>query len=182
VAYVYDTWGNPVSITDNTTTGIGALNPFRYRGYYYDEETSLYYLNQRYYNPAQGRFVNADEQINAGILGANVFAYCANNPVNMSDVTGNWPKWLETTAKIVAVAAVVVTAIVVVSVVTAGTGGLALAAASVAFGAAYAGLVGGIANEAKGESFINGWCGGAVNGAIQSAARNAAGCRLHKLK
>ena len=68
----------------------------------------------------------------------------------------------------VAVAAVVVTAVVVVSVVTASTGGVALAAAGVAFGTACGGLVGGIANESKGESFINGWAGVAAGGLVQS--------------
>lgn len=86
----------------------------------------------------------------------------------MEDSTGNWPSWLEKAAKVVAVTAVVVTAVVVVAVATAGTGGVALAAAGVAFGTACGGLVGGIMNEKKGESFINGWSGGAVNGFAQS--------------
>lgn len=100
--------------------------------------------------------------------GYNLFAYCFNNPVNMEDQTGNWPKWLEKVAKAVAVAAVVVTAVVVVAVATAGTGGAALAAAGIAFGTSCGGLVGGIANEKKKESFINGWAGGAANGLFQS--------------
>lgn len=100
--------------------------------------------------------------------GYDLFAYCFNNPVNMEDQTGNWPKWLEKVAKAVAVAAVVVTAVVVVAVATAGTGGAALAAAGIAFGTSCGGLVGGIANEKKKESFINGWAGGAANGLFQS--------------
>ncbi len=113
---------------------------------------------------------------NGSLQGYNLFAYCFNNPVNMTDFEGNWPKWIETAAKVIAVAAVVVTATALVSVVAAGTGGLALGAASIAFGTACGGLVGGAANEKKGESFINGWLGGAANGLIQSAGSVALGC------
>ncbi len=65
-------------------------NPFRYRGYYYDTQTELYYLQSRYYNPSWGRFLNADIYINANgdILGFNMFAYCSNNPVMFTDPTG----------------------------------------------------------------------------------------------
>ena len=70
---------------------LGVQNPFRYRGYCYDEETGWYYLQSRYYDPVTGRFISADEQINDGVLGANLFAYCENNPVNMSDPFGNAP-------------------------------------------------------------------------------------------
>jgi len=70
---------------------LGAAHPFRYRGYYYDAETGLYYLNSRYYNPEWGRFINADSY--GGSMGAflshNVFAYCANNPIMHSDPSGN---------------------------------------------------------------------------------------------
>ena len=168
--YTYDAWGKcTVQNADGWTAG--DANPFRYRGYYYDTETGLYYLNSRYYDPEVGRFISADNAISGtgeSVQGYNLFSYCFNNPVNMEDPTGNWPKWLEKAAKAVAVAAVVVTAVVVVAVATAGTGGVALAAAGVAFGTACGGLVGGIANEKRGESFINGWVGGAVNGFTQS--------------
>jgi RHS repeat-associated protein len=72
---------------------VAAVNPFRYRSYFYDSETQLYYLQSRYYNPVWGRFVNADGRINTslGILGINVFAYCLNNPVNAKDFTGRKP-------------------------------------------------------------------------------------------
>jgi len=178
--YSYTAYGGVLSITDgngNDVSGnadhIANINPYRYKGYYYDVETGFYYLNSRYYNPMTARFINADGQIsgpNGDIRGYNQFAYCFNNPVNMADHNGNWPKWVEKAAKAVAVAAVVVTAAVVVSVATVGTGGLALAAASVAFSTACGGLIGGIANERKGESFVNGWIGGAVNGFVQSTA------------
>ena len=76
---------------------VGLNNPFRYRGYVYDTETGWYYLQSRYYNPELCRFVSADVYLSTGqgVLGHNAFAYCGNNPVNMSDETGHWPKWLE---------------------------------------------------------------------------------------
>ena len=64
----------------------------------YAEETGLYYLQSRYYNPATGRFLNADGQISGvggDIRGYNQFAYCFNNPVNLTDSTGDWPKFLK---------------------------------------------------------------------------------------
>ena len=88
VTYTYDAWGKLVKLEDSTANSVGTLNPFRYRGYYYDTETSLYYLNSRYYDPDTGRFINADGQLNEGVLGYNMFAYCENNPVMRDDPTG----------------------------------------------------------------------------------------------
>ncbi len=99
VKYSYDAWGTPIAITDgagNDVSGnashIANINPFRYRGYFYDVETGLYYLQSRYYDSQVGRFVNADGYISTGqdVLGHNMFAYCGNNPVNMSDLTGEF--------------------------------------------------------------------------------------------
>jgi RHS repeat-associated protein len=71
-------------------TTLGQLNPLRYRGYVYDTETGLYYLQSRYYNPEIGRFINADAfaATGQGILGNNMFAYCGNNPVSREDDGG----------------------------------------------------------------------------------------------
>ena len=97
VSYTYDAWGNPYSPVYAYYSGVSAadrdnveLNPFRYRGYYYDTETGYYYLQTRYYSPDLGRFLNADGYINANgdILGYNMFAYCGNNPVMGYDPTG----------------------------------------------------------------------------------------------
>ena len=63
VEYKYDAWGKLLSITGTLKTTLGLRNPFRYRGYVNDEETGLYYLRSWYYNPAVGRFVNADKYI-----------------------------------------------------------------------------------------------------------------------
>ncbi len=92
VEYTYDSWGN-VSITGSRKDNLGKANPFRYRGYYYDEESGMYYLNSRYYHPEIGRFINADGyvQTGQGILDKNMFAYCMNNPVNYVDPYGNCP-------------------------------------------------------------------------------------------
>jgi RHS repeat-associated protein len=95
--YEYDAWGNVISITDNNGNAItnpnhiGNLNPFRYRGYYQDTETGLYYLMSRYYDAVTHRFINADGYFQAGttILDGNTFAYCANNPIYSSDPTGS---------------------------------------------------------------------------------------------
>lgn len=80
--YSYTAWGKS-SIKTNVN-GIGEINPFRYRGYYYDEEISLYYLNARYYDPEIGRFISADriEYLSPeSINGLNLYTYCGNNPV-----------------------------------------------------------------------------------------------------
>ena len=71
---------------------IANVNPIRYRGYYYDTESGLYYLKSRYYDPATCRFINADGYISTGqgLLSTNMFAYCENNPVNKFDPTGNF--------------------------------------------------------------------------------------------
>ena len=91
-SYCYDAWGNCTVLTN--TNGIGAMNPFRYRGYYLDTETNLYYLQTRYYDSYTGRFINADDAGNLGIgdelLSYNLFSYCANNPVMGYDPTGEW--------------------------------------------------------------------------------------------
>lgn len=75
----------------NNTSSVGYRNPYSDRGYRYDTETGLYYLQSRYYNPEWGRFINADTLIvqTEELLGHNMVAYTRNNSVNMS---GNRPK------------------------------------------------------------------------------------------
>ena len=94
--YEYDAWGNVISVKDangadiTSQTHVANANPIRYRGYYYDTETELYYLQSRYYNPDIGRFLNADGYLTTGqgVLSYNMFAYCGNNPVMYSDPSG----------------------------------------------------------------------------------------------
>ena len=123
--YEYDAWGNIVSSSGR----LAEINPLRYRGYYYDNETGFYYLQSRYYDPAIHRWINSDSLIGQAenIQGTNLFSYCFNNPVNMTDSTGNWPK-LSTIFAAVAVAAVAVAA-VAVTVATCGAAAPALAVA-----------------------------------------------------
>ena len=99
--YSYDAYGYIMSITDGngnevtSATHIANLNPFRYRGYFYDQETGLYYVSSRYYDPEVGRWLNADTP---GVLTAtpnaltdkNLFAYCDNNPVVRVDRGGQF--------------------------------------------------------------------------------------------
>ncbi|MEE0946698.1 MAG: RHS repeat-associated core domain-containing protein, partial [Acutalibacteraceae bacterium] len=96
VQYSYDAWGTVLSVTGTMADTIGQKNPLRYRGYYYDTETGFYYCISRYYDSVVGRWINADgviSGIGTDIRGYNQFAYCFNNPVNMSDPSGNWPSW-----------------------------------------------------------------------------------------
>ena len=90
-SYVYDAWGNIISESVMSSHKTASdHNPFRYRGYYYDRETGFYYLQSRYYDPATGRFLNADSRINGNgdIAGYNMYAYCSNNPVMNRDDSG----------------------------------------------------------------------------------------------
>ena len=119
--YAYDAWGNCTVLQD--TDGIGTFNAIRYRGYYYDVETGLYYLMSHYYDPATGRFLSPDDVSYLDpetINGLNLFAYCGNNPVMNTDPEGHaWWQWL--------VAAVVVVAAVAISVATAGVAATVIA-------------------------------------------------------
>ena len=91
VSYAYDAWGKVLSVSGSLSSTVGAANPFRYRGYYYDTETGWYYLNTRYYDPNVGRFLSPDTILgaNGGLLGYNLYAYCNNNPVMFADPSGN---------------------------------------------------------------------------------------------
>ncbi len=94
VEYEYDDWGKVLSVSGSLAGTVGVQNPFRYRGYYYDEESGLYYLNSRYYDPETGRFISADSIAYLGpdglSLSFNLFVYCGNNPIMGYDPEGNW--------------------------------------------------------------------------------------------
>ena len=144
-----------------------------YRGYFFDWETGLYYLNARYYDPATGRFINSDVvdvlAVDQGnVMQFNLFAYCLNNPVNNTDSSGNWslPNW----AKIAITATIIVAAVVVISTVTAGTGG---AAACIALGAAKGAISGAVSGAVGGA--ISGAVGGAVSHRIETGTWEGAG-------
>ena len=101
--YTYDAWGKLTGILDSsgnnlinkqtTSTALANLNPLRYRGYYYDNETGFYYLQSRYYDPAVRRFINADTYAStdsSDAIACNMFAYCANNPIVNADPSGEF--------------------------------------------------------------------------------------------
>ena len=169
VNYVYDGWGNHriygadgEEITD--AAHIGSLNPIRYRGYYYDTETKLYFLKTRYYDPELCRFVTIDDTSVLDITkdcpnGLNLYAYCFNNPVNTKDDGGdipNWLKWL--IGGIAFIGALVLTAV---------TGG-ALAPVFIGMGVSIigGGLIQGTINVLNGGSFGQGFLDGMADGAL----------------
>lgn len=137
--YEYDAWGNVLTVTNSNNSEITDPNhianliPFRYRSYYYDSESGLYYLMSRYYDPVTHRFLNADGYLQAGedILDVNMFAYCGNNPVCRIDSKGNswWGIALACFAT-VAVCAVAVVAAPVIATAAVGVG-IAATASSV---------------------------------------------------
>jgi len=168
--YVYDAWGRHMIYEDEDK--IGSFNAFRYRGYYMDIETGLYYLLSRYYDPGTGRFLNADsieifDAVMDFINGLNLYAYCFNNPVNTSDEYGDLPKWLRV---VIGVVAVVVA--ITICVLTLGT------AAPVLIGLTVGAVLGGgfeIGKQLLFEGGIHDWgaigwamFGGAVAGAVSA--------------
>ena len=93
VKYSYTAYGTITEITGSLASTIGAHNPFRYKGYYYDTETTMYYCKTRYYVPAWCRWLNGDsiEYLKAdNVNGMNLFSYCKNNPVTYVDENGNF--------------------------------------------------------------------------------------------
>ena len=95
--YTYDAWGKLLSVTDKNGNAITSaehiahINPYRYRGYYYDREIGMYYLQSRYYSPIVGRFVNSDESlifIANHCENKNLFSYCESDPINKIDQFG----------------------------------------------------------------------------------------------
>ncbi len=98
VTYEYDSWGKVVSVKDalgekiTDETHIGLINPYRYRSYYYDVETGLYYLNSRYYSPEWKRFLNADSftGTNENVNENNLYIYGNNNPIAFYDSEGQF--------------------------------------------------------------------------------------------
>ena len=168
------------------------MNPYRYRGYYYDSDLQLYYLNSRYYDSEMGRFINADDisvlnESQSILNGLNLFAYCNNNPIMYTDENGQkWWHWLLGIAVIVGAA--------FFTVVTAGgfaAAGAAFAGvfagtatgisgffAGVTVGAAIGGIIssigGGLSSVLNGDNFwdgaANGFMWGTITGAISGAA------------
>lgn len=160
--YVYDAWGNGkvcnASGTENTSSSfIGNINPFRYRGYYYDAETGLYYLQTRYYEPRAGRFLSPDsvDYIAPDLIGGlNLYAYCNNNPVMYSDPDGHF----------------FLLALIIGAIVGAVVGGTVAGVSAANNGAEGWELVGAVATGA----LVGGAIGAAVGAGVGLAATGAA--------
>ena len=158
--YEYDAWGKHIRITDgsgndvsNNETHIANINPFRYRGYYFDVETGLYYVSSRYYDPEVGRWINADNAISStgeSVQGYNLFAYCFNNPVNMDDQSGHWPQWLKNAVKTVASVVTQVKAVLSIPSTV-----VKIAVASTVAVVSGQATVGDVVNDVKNYSFFN---------------------------
>lgn len=107
VSYVYDAWGMPIGKSGALAETLGTLNPFRYRGYVYDEESTKYYVTNRYYSPENSCWLNSDSRLGTvgkELHGNNMFAYCWNNPICMEDSNGDWPRWITAMVSVVAAA------------------------------------------------------------------------------
>ena len=89
VNYVYDAWGKKLSVTGSMAGSLGYWQPFRYRGYVYDEETGLYYLRSRYYSTTISRFINEDDRLVISFKGSNLYIYTNNNPIAHRDESGH---------------------------------------------------------------------------------------------
>ena len=92
VEYAYDAWGNCTIKGTTTNYVVAHANPIRYRGYYYDEDTKLYYLNSRYYSPEFRRFISPDDTSYLdpeNVNGLNLYCYCNNDPINFVDPSGH---------------------------------------------------------------------------------------------
>jgi RHS repeat-associated protein len=133
VEYDYDAWGNCTIKSTTTNLALAHANPIRYRGYYYDEDTKLYYLNSRYYSPEFRRFISPDDTAYLdpeNVNGLNLYCYCNNDPVNFVDPFGNspteWWEWL--------LAGAIVVGLAVGAVFTGGLLGGALLGASIGAG------------------------------------------------
>ena len=98
ISYEYDPWGNFTTTNHTGASTTARYNSLKYRGYYYDDDFNMYYLQSRYYDPATCRFISPDSLmsgVNGSLHGFNLYAYCFNNPLSYTDSQGNWPKWME---------------------------------------------------------------------------------------
>jgi RHS repeat-associated protein len=185
--YRYDAWGN---CKYDLASGIATANPFRYRGYYYDQETGLYFLQTRYYDPETGRFISQDDVTYLDpehINGLNLYAYCCNNPVMMVDPTGTFGLFALLFTAIVVGTAVARGTKKAIKAATTGANGWEIAGAffgGAIIGAAEGAIVGGLiilggAMIAGGAGIIGGAIGGGIalasGGVLAGGAAVAAG-------
>lgn len=174
VKYGYTAYGTITDISGSLAGTIGAHNPFRYKGYYYDTETSMYYCKSRYYVPEWCRWLNGD---NVSYLevekldNLNLFSYCNNNPVMGYDPTGQW-SW-STFWKGVGTA-FIVAGCVALAAVTCGAGAAVMVGVSTAVSVAAQGIQDGIKGEFSGlDAYFGAAIGGAVSGLGQGLGTTA---------
>ena len=167
---IYDAWGNHAVLNANgqeigDAAHIGNKNPFRYRSYYFDTETELYYLKSRYYDPEIGRFITIDDITYLDpetINGLNLYAYCGNNPVMGYDSNGTWD-WSKFWKTILGVAIGIGLAVITVMAVIASGGALLVpVVAGFVIGASTSFIGQGIGNLASGRNFFDGISIGSV--------------------
>ena len=173
VTYTYDAYGNLQGVNDTSAIGIGSINKVRYKGYYYDEETSFYYCHTRYYVPRWTRWLSGDD-VNyldpKSASGLNLFVYCTNNPVMYVDTTGqswksfwsNVGKWLGDNADII-VGVVATIGAVGISIATFGAGTVI---AGVVLGSIIGGALGSLGAASSGGNALMGFASGAFIGAV----------------
>ena len=173
--YGYDAWGTCYTTLD--TNGVGSLNPFRYRGYYFVSRIGLYYLTTRFYDYTTGRFINADVPsicFDDGLTlpeGCNLYSYCHNNPISYVDPTGHSPKWWQwllfgVGAALVVGAITVLTMGVGTTVMATTMAGAAMHGAAVGtlIGAGIGAGLGAIIGGATSDWSVEGILGGAMSG------------------
>ena len=182
VSYSYDDWGKPTITSNGTAIGneLKELNPFMYKGYFFDQDTEMYYLKTRYYSPELGRFISADSEVGSvgNTMGMNMFAYCLCNPINYADENGNWPSW----ATKLCIGLAVIAVLAVAAAITVATGGAgACLVTSMLVGAikgaaigAITGAVIGAATGAISEGLRTGTWEGALRGMWMGAVEGAA--------
>ena len=175
--YVYDAWGNNSAVLN--LDGIATLNPFRYRSYYFDEETGLYYLQTRYYDPELGRFISADsiEYLDPETLGGlNLYAYCGNNPVmNIDQLGSDWNSfwkgvgdWFKSNWDAVVGTIISATLMIAGAAITIlSMGSLSILGATL-IGAGVGSFLGGLQSKKDGGSYWGGFLGGLVSGGLAS--------------
>ena len=185
VKYTYDAYGN-VFISGTLSSTIGELNPYRYRGYYYDEETGLFMMGHRYYSPELCRFIQPDdiEYLDpSSINGLNLYCYCHNNPIMYYDPSGHMPEWA-----MWLVGGVLLAGSIALTIATwgAASGTILASVKAIAIGATISGITSAaIGTVAGGISYENGvaswdWSGaaegfmwGSITGVISGAAGSA---------